>query len=693
MSEVTTNQVAELIAQLAAMTAAASITPQTVAAILEKMRNLNDQEREKVIAVAEAKIAEIQDIGIAADHVTLDSGVTVEEEMQKKAYMVELYQRSTSLPLPVDATYFYKGLPTHSVVGTAYDSANEIYTEYIGICINHEDDGGFEPQHHDVLVFVKNGSNYIYSETFNTSEASGYLEVHIARAFGSVNATPSSSGLMSATDKVHLDRTPDTGDEAGSDLDFADEDGNVIMRCKDGEVETKKFNSAKTPRQEDSDSEFDISDEQGNVAMEIKNGHMRTKKFNSRTATSVKQDGTASNVFNITDENGNIIVQFKGGHVKTSKFDSSKINTNPSSDIIDGYTTIKSGMRLLFIGNSWSRDTVRLLWQTAKDAGVKDLIVCQAYLGGASLYHQYIGMDDPTATYQHGSNTNQYIQGSYQLWTYKEGSNGELSLVKKPTNYNNGRCGTFDGTAWGKNQDGSWAACTLSSILKMYEWDIISITFQGYDLLLEDDWATNDPTLQYVDILTFIDRIKQELSDDCLDKVEFGITSSWGFADGVHRDMSTKALRYCDLTQSQWDALSQSQKNDWYHQMYEDGQKNFQRIAKRMGNLCTYIVNTAKAIEYARKTVIVGDVGFGLHKSATDTHLAEGIPKYICACLLCYEELGVKPQDFMDDYVAGGNPDADTDGGSESTNPTRAQCVAAQKIAWAAYCDNYVVLN
>jgi hypothetical protein len=480
--------------------------------------------------------------------------------------------------------------------------------------------------------------------------------------------------------------------EASTDLDFSDEDGNVVARCKNGEIETQKFNSAKTPRQEDSDSDFDIADEQGNVAIEVKRGHLRTQKFDSRTAASVKEDGTASNVFNITDENGNIIAQFKGGHIKTSKFDSSKINTNPSSDIIDGYTTIKSGMRLLFIGNSWSRDTVRLLWQTAKDAGVKDLIVCQAYLGGSSLYHQYIGMDDPTATYQHGSNTNQYIQGSYQLWTYKEGSNGELSLVKKPTNYNNGRCGTYDGTAWGKNQDGSWAACTLSSILKMYEWDIITITFQGYDLLLEDDWATNDPTLQYVDILTFIDRIKQELSDECLDKVEFGITSSWGFADGVHRDMSAKALRYCDLTQSQWDALPQSQKNDWYHQMYEDGQKNFQRIAKRMGNQCTYIVNTAKAIEYARKSVIVGDVGFGLHKSATDTHLAEGIPKYICACLLCYEELGVKPQDFMDDYVAGGNPDADTDGGSESTNPTRAQCVAAQKIAWATYCDNYVVL-
>lgn len=482
--------------------------------------------------------------------------------------------------------------------------------------------------------------------------------------------------------------------EASTDLDFADEDGNIVARCKNGEIETQKFNSAKTPRQEDSDSDFDIADEQGNVAMEVKNGHLRTRKFDSRTATSVKEDGTASNVFNITDENGNIIVQFKGGHIKTSKFDSSNIKVNSGSDIIDGYTTIKSGMRLLFIGNSWSRDTVRLLWQTAHDAGVNDLIVCQAYLGGSSLYHQYIGMDDPTATYQHGSYT-QYIQGTYQLWTYKEGSDGNVSLTQRPTAYSNGKCGINDGTAWGKKSvGGDWAAYTLAQILQLYDWDIITISFQGYDLLLEDDWTENDSSKSYVDILSFINRIKQELSDDCLEKVEFGITSTWSIADGVTKDVtSTKALRYCNLTAQEWHNLSQSEKNEWYHRMYEDGQKNFQRIAKRMGNLCTYIVNTAKAFNFARKSVIIGDVGFGLHKSASDTHLAEGIPKYMCACLLCYEELGVKPQDFMDDYVAGGNPDVDTDGGSESTNPTRAQCVAAQKIAWAAYCDNYVVLN
>lgn len=126
-------------------------------------------------------------------------------EVNKKPDILELSTFDRSLPLPLDVTYYYGGLPTHSVTGTAYDSENEVYTDYIGICVNHEDDSGFEPQHHDVMVFVKSNSNYIYSETFNTSEASGYLQEHVARAFGSVDATPSFSGLMSATDKGLFD--------------------------------------------------------------------------------------------------------------------------------------------------------------------------------------------------------------------------------------------------------------------------------------------------------------------------------------------------------------------------------------------------------------------------------------------------------------------------------------------------------
>jgi len=61
---VTTEQVHELIQQLAAMNVAASITPQIVANIFEKMRNLNDQEKDKIIAITQAYLQELNQAGI-----------------------------------------------------------------------------------------------------------------------------------------------------------------------------------------------------------------------------------------------------------------------------------------------------------------------------------------------------------------------------------------------------------------------------------------------------------------------------------------------------------------------------------------------------------------------------------------------------------------------------------------------------
>ena len=173
-----------------------------------KAQDLNDLVTQTNGYVAETKTELNGNIATAKTELNdniANAKTEVMTEVNKKPNILELSTFDRSLPLPLDVTYYYGGLPTHSVTGTAYDSENEVYTDYIGICINHEDDSGFEPQHHDVMVFVKSNSNYIYSETFNTSEASGYLEVHVARAFGSVNATPSFSGLMSSTDKSLFD--------------------------------------------------------------------------------------------------------------------------------------------------------------------------------------------------------------------------------------------------------------------------------------------------------------------------------------------------------------------------------------------------------------------------------------------------------------------------------------------------------
>lgn len=173
-----------------------------------KAQDLNDLVDQANAADAAEKARAEADL--AAEVLARDAAIATEQaraeaEEAKKPNKVELYGFDHSLPLPLDATYYYRGLPTHSVQGVAYDSVNGIYTDYIGICIEHESDDNYEPQHHNVQLFVKTNGDYIYSETFNTYEASGYLEMHVARALGSANATPGSSGLMSATDKGLFD--------------------------------------------------------------------------------------------------------------------------------------------------------------------------------------------------------------------------------------------------------------------------------------------------------------------------------------------------------------------------------------------------------------------------------------------------------------------------------------------------------
>ena len=86
--------------------------------------------------------------------------------------------------------------------------------------------------------------------------------------------------------------TPSIGDNsAGSDLDFSDEDGNVLMRLSDGHIKTKYFNSddfSNTPYIENTsdDTDLDFSDEDGNVLMRLSDGHIKTKYFNSQLSSS-----------------------------------------------------------------------------------------------------------------------------------------------------------------------------------------------------------------------------------------------------------------------------------------------------------------------------------------------------------------------------------------------------------------------
>ena len=116
-------------------------------------------------------------------------------------------------------------------------------------------------------------------------------------------------------DKNTVPRSVET-DAENTDLDLADPQGNVLVRFANGHIQTKHFNSNDSMTHEDKSeiesellavpavnitqsntSDMDIADESGNVLMRLADGGIRTKLFDSRRVMppiviSVKQDGT-----------------------------------------------------------------------------------------------------------------------------------------------------------------------------------------------------------------------------------------------------------------------------------------------------------------------------------------------------------------------------------------------------------------
>jgi len=96
--------------------------------------------------------------------------------------------------------------------------------------------------------------------------------------------------------------TPSIDDtDIDADLDFSDEDGNVVMRLSDGHIKTKYFDSDEVyntvPTIDDTraNTDLDFSDEDGNVVMRLSDGHIITKNFNSSNIEDILSDNIFKN--------------------------------------------------------------------------------------------------------------------------------------------------------------------------------------------------------------------------------------------------------------------------------------------------------------------------------------------------------------------------------------------------------------
>lgn len=187
-----------------------------------------------------------------------------------------------------------------------------------GAQVNHtivldgeESDLDISDENGNVILRLKDGHLYIQKFRSDTTLSTDNLEIRTALSddesgnrtlelflvgcnsegelqeygpFSLPYATEESEGTMSAEDKRHLERL-DTTDGEESDLDVSDNEGNVILRFKNGHIQTQKFNSetySQTSVVNGENADLDISDEQGNVLVEFKGGHLRTKNFDSR---------------------------------------------------------------------------------------------------------------------------------------------------------------------------------------------------------------------------------------------------------------------------------------------------------------------------------------------------------------------------------------------------------------------------
>lgn len=163
--------------------------------------------------------------------------------------------------------------------------------------------------------------------------------------------------------------------KTGVDLDISDENGNVLLRLKDGNVESKKFRSQLAPNTQVSGAtaDFDISDENGNVILRVKDGNIITKKFSSvgmtETVVTVKKDGSGDYdnirdaIDSITDaspENPYRIEVYPGTYDILSDYTQEEIETADVPDYHNGFPgpMLSDGVSLVGIGN---RDQIIIL--------------------------------------------------------------------------------------------------------------------------------------------------------------------------------------------------------------------------------------------------------------------------------------------------------------------------------------------
>ena len=284
-------------------------------------------------------------------------------------------------------------------------------------------------------------------------------------------------------------------------------------------------------------------------------------------------------------------------------------------------------LRILGVGNSWTRDALRYVSAIAASAN-RPVIVGHGYLGGSTLEDQWRGLHDSTYCYLH-SDQPQKVHNTYQYWKYTASDKAE----KVPAEgYDNGHAGI---------------GVTLEDIVADEPWDWI--VFQP-EATLGADFKRHlgqEPAHGY-SLSALVDDVKGMLPSDAKDKVRIGLMVPFSYPEG-NTDYREKFVRLYNggvwpKDQAQWDSL--------YRLQYELIQKAAPALYDALSmDAC---VNVGKAIETCRQDPELSSYGYKLQRRQDNTHLAEGLPKYAASLCFVYELLDIKPDEityYPADYI------------------------------------------
>ena len=378
-SNITTEQVREAIEQFAAMVAAASVSPQTVANILEMLRNLSDQEKDQLIEFSTSFMAELErkfgDISAERTEDTTD-----------------------------DIRFTTNG-------GTLVGKIDGNGADFVGLKKNGQNVATTSDIPSVPTLDTTIGDNPSNSHTPSTKAVKDYIDAHGAGNLPiDKESTQSEDEEFSFANDAETQTYAKVGPYGVKSKAYLDMSGNDVIPTKDTSIgETPSQTNVPTSK---AVADYVAAHGGGSSHISEETTQSEDEEFSfandaeTQTYAKVGSYGMKSKAYLDMQGNdlSNIIKRIYEGNLEKRRI---------------AVKNKDKTLKILFLGNSYAERTTRLLPQLASNVGY-EIIIGVSYIGGASLDTYYNQLtNNGTGTYK------KYKNGS---WTTVENTMMEKLL-------------------------------------------------------------------------------------------------------------------------------------------------------------------------------------------------------------------------------------------------------------------------